>query len=142
MKYLDYIKHIEGDKYLVEWGKTTLKNYLDKNNPPTEEVEHILDYLNQAKKISRTSYEQAKKQADKWLKAQIKKGNVIVSSSNDHILEGKGKIYESDGNLYLKITGKANLNHSEHKKIDLPVGVYKVIRQIEFNGYDSVVVED
>jgi len=74
--------------------------------------------------------------------AKIKKGNVIVSSSNDHILEGKGKIYESDGNLYLKITGKANLNHSEHKKIDLPVGVYKVIRQIEFNGYDSVVVED
>lgn len=76
------------------------------------------------------------------LKAKVKKGNVIISSSNDHILEGQGKIYELGEDLYLKITGKANLNHTEHKEIDLPKGVYKVVRQIEFNGYDNVIVED
>lgn len=74
--------------------------------------------------------------------AKVKKGNIIVSSSNDHILEGQGKIYELDKDLYLKITGKANLNHNEHKEIELPKGIYKVIRQIEFDGYDKVIVQD
>lgn len=73
---------------------------------------------------------------------KVKKTNVIVSASHDHVLEGAGKIYGLGDSLYLKVTGKANLNHEEHGKIDLPVGVYKVTRQIEFNGYDSVIVED
>lgn len=74
--------------------------------------------------------------------AKEKKGNVIVSSSNDHIIEGEGQIYSQENDIFVKVTGKANLNHNEHKKIDLPVGVYKVVRQIEFNGYENLAVED
>lgn len=74
--------------------------------------------------------------------AKVKKGNVIVSSSNDHIIEGEGKIYSQENDIFVKVTGKANLNHNEHKKINLPIGVYKVIRQIEFNGYENLAVED
>ena len=74
--------------------------------------------------------------------AKEKKDNVILSASHDHVLEGEAKIYETKNKTYLKVMGKANLNHEEHKKINLPVGVYQVIRQIEFNGYENMAVED
>jgi len=70
--------------------------------------------------------------------AKVKKSNVIVSASHDHILEGQAKIYTFRGKNYLKVTGKANVDHEEHGKINLPVGVYKVIQQVEYDIYEGV----
>ena len=78
MNYIEYIKHIGGDEFLTKWADSTLKNHLEKNKVPTEEVEHILDYLAQCnKKIERMSYIQAKKLADAWTKSLQKKGAEI-----------------------------------------------------------------
>ena len=41
--YQKYAQHIGADEFVQTWVKTTLKNYLEKNKPSTEEVEHILD---------------------------------------------------------------------------------------------------
>jgi hypothetical protein len=74
---------------------------------------------------------------------KVKKDNIILSASHDHILEGEAKIYTLGEEIYLKVTGKANLNHEEHRKIKLPVGIYQVIRQVEFTPYDGLInVED
>jgi len=83
-KYNKYAKHIGADEYIVKWVNTTLKNYLEKNESSTEEVEHILDYLVLSKKkVSKMSYKEAKSLADKWMKIQIKKGNNIKESEED-----------------------------------------------------------
>ena len=71
-------------------------------------------------------------------RSKVKKGNVIISASHDHILEGEGKIYTSDDEMFIKVTGKSNLNHEEHGIIDLPVGVYKVINQVEYDIYEGI----
>ena len=82
-KYLNYAKHIEANEYVLKWIETTLKNYCEKNQPATEEIEHIIDYLAQAPKISRMSYKEAKSNAEKWLKTQIKKGMDIEEKPED-----------------------------------------------------------
>jgi len=69
--------------------------------------------------------------------AKVKKSNVIVSASHNHIIEGEAKIY-GDGE-FIKVTGKANLNHEEHGKIELPRGIYQVIRQVEWTPYDGLI---
>ena len=82
--YQDYIKHIRGDEYLIKWGQTTLKNYLVKNKPTNEEVEHVLDFLVQHKgKISQMSYPEAKSLTEKWDKSQQKKGQTIQEKPED-----------------------------------------------------------
>ena len=74
---------------------------------------------------------------------KVRKDNVILSDSHDHIIEGEARIHELEDKVFLKVIGKANLNHEEHKKIDLPVGIYQVIRQVEWTAYDGLVnVED
>ena len=83
-KYSEYAKHIGADEHIQKWVTTTLSNYLEKNQVETEEVEHILDYLVMAnKRVSKMSYIQAKEGAEKWLKAQIKKGNAINELPED-----------------------------------------------------------
>ena len=82
--YLEYAKHIGAEEFVKAWVNTTLKNYLEKNKPTTEEVEHILDYLVvSGKKVSKMSYEQAKKLSDEWTKAQQKKGKTIDERQED-----------------------------------------------------------
>ena len=84
MKYLEYAKHVEGSEYVINWINHTLANYLEKHNPPTEEVEHIIDYLAQTnKKISQMSYPEAKSNADKWTKSLQKKGINIKETEKD-----------------------------------------------------------
>lgn len=82
--YKEYAKHISTNDFVLKWVDTTLKNYLEKNKPETEEVEHIIDYLAQeTKHISKMSYDSAKSNAEKWLKTQIKKGNNIKELEED-----------------------------------------------------------
>ena len=82
--YIKYAEHIGADEFIIKWVKTTLKNYCEKNQTTTEEVEHVLDFLVMEKrKVSKMSYEQAKKLSDAWLKTQIKKGNDIEEKPED-----------------------------------------------------------
>jgi hypothetical protein len=59
-------------------------------------------------------------------KLKESKDKVIIaglSSGHNHILEGKARIYKSEDKTFIEVTGKANLNHEEHGKIELPKGV-------------------
>ena len=103
--YLEYAQHIGADEFIQKWVKTTLKNYIDKipNTIPTEEVEHILDYLVQSgKKVSQMSYPEAKKLSDAWMKSQVKKGSAIeeLPSDTEVILDFK------DGFKVVKLVGE------------------------------------
>ena len=83
-QFQGYAKHIGADEFIMKWVNTTLRNYLEKERTIIEEVEHILDYLViSKKKILKMSYDQAKSNAEKWMKTQIKKGNNIVESPED-----------------------------------------------------------
>lgn len=108
MNYLSYADHIGADDFIKTWCKTTLKNYVEKSNPSTEEVEHILDYLVQSKKrVTRMSYAEAKKLSDAWMKTQIKKGNAIEENPEDTSISenttkkraGRGARYTRESSL-------------------------------------------
>lgn len=82
--YIAYAKHIEANDFVIKWVEKTLKSYLKDNKPSTEDVEHIIDYLSQEEgKISRMSYEDAHKNAEKWTKSQQKKGSNIEETEKD-----------------------------------------------------------
>lgn len=97
-QYLGYANHIEANEQVITWVKTTLSKHLSANKPPTEEVEHILDYIVQANKnTERMTYAQAHKLAEAWTKAQQKKGQHIKETSEDtyYKLAG-GKFVEAE----------------------------------------------
>jgi hypothetical protein len=69
------------------------------------EIEHILDYLasyERPKKLERATYEQMKKNAEKWNKSLIKKGEAIKESNDDTkvVLDFK------DGFKFVKLVGR------------------------------------
>jgi hypothetical protein len=81
----NYLKQASTDEVKF-WINHNLQNYLKKhqdkaNKPETiSEIEHIIDYLNSDSaplRLQKMSYNQAKNNADKWLKTQIKKGKTI-----------------------------------------------------------------
>ena len=52
-----------------------------------------------------------------------------------------GELYESKGTMYFSVSGKNTiLKHPEHKQVTFKPGVYKVIRQREYepNGWRRV----
>jgi hypothetical protein len=68
------------------WINHNLKNYLKKHPENTNEIEHIIDYLNSdsaPERLHKMSYKQARDNADKWLKTQIKKGKTINEQEAD-----------------------------------------------------------
>jgi hypothetical protein len=48
----------------------------------------------------------------------------------------------SDGQLYFRVTGQADLQHEEHRALSLPPGHYRVVRQREFLARAATVVRD
>ena len=44
----------------------------------------------------------------------------------------KGEVYEKDGVLYFKADETISLEHPEHKTLNFKPGIYKVIRQREY----------
>jgi len=69
-----------------DWISKNLNNYLKKNAENRDEIEHIIDYLNSPEaptRLQKMSYPQAKNNAEKWLKAQIKKGKAIEEVAKD-----------------------------------------------------------
>lgn len=74
---------------------------------------------------------------------KVKDGVILRGKATGHAHKVVGGDVLADGDkFFIKVAKKATLKHEEHKNIELPKGIYQVIRQIEFNGYDNLVVED
>ena len=93
-KYTGYAKALNASDEVLNWINTNLSNYLNKYNGKDgsknlenqTEIEHIIDYLvsdEAPKRLKKMSYEEAKKNTDKWNKSLIKKGNEIQELEND-----------------------------------------------------------
>ncbi len=81
-KYLEQTEKSE----VKNWIGSNLSNYLKKNQENQGEIEHILDYLNSdaaPNRLRKMSYIQAKSNAEKWLKANSKKGRNIEETNED-----------------------------------------------------------
>lgn len=83
---LEYAIQIGANQEVQAWCNTTLKAYTTRNLIDQTEVEHIIDYLasNAApKRLRKMSYTQALAGANKWSKANQKKGSNIVDGPED-----------------------------------------------------------
>ena len=103
-KYLEYANHVGVNEKVGYWLNSTLKNYLEKHDPKTEEVEHLIDYLsqNEIPKIQHMSYEDGVKKADKWTKKLQKQAEKIKELPEDTELVHDFK----DGFKIVKLVGK------------------------------------
>lgn len=105
-KYLEYSVAFLAPEKVQAWIKSTLKNYLAKNSPTQDEVEHIIDYLRSEeapKTISGMSYEEALKNTTKWNAALMKKGAHIKETDKD-----TETVFDfKDGFRIVKLVGKA-----------------------------------
>jgi hypothetical protein len=80
-KFTAYASHVEAPLKVHDWVTKNLTDDID-----TTEGEHIIDYLissDAPSRISGATFDQMKSNADKWLKAQIKKGNNIKELATD-----------------------------------------------------------
>jgi len=105
-QYIEYAKHLSANKEVLNWVETNLTNYIKKQESTNQtEVEHIIDYLvsdSAPKRLKKMSYEEAKKNTDKWNKALIKKGNDILEVGSDvEIIKDFG-----DGFKIVKLVGE------------------------------------
>lgn len=83
---IEYAKALGASQEVIEWCATVIKAREKKQKLDQSEVEHIIDYLISdaaPSRLRRMSYEQAKDSADKWSKANQKKGRHIVDGSDD-----------------------------------------------------------
>ena len=74
----------------------------------------------------------------------LNKDNILIhsdSTQHDHTLKS-GKVYsDKNGNLFLDVPKKTQIIHTiDHKPINLSIGKYKLIRQIEYLMKDMVRV--
>ena len=103
MKYYhDYAISINAPKSVHVWIDLKLSKFLKTNPENTNEIEHIIDYLNKAKKPEKMSYKEALGQSVKWTKTLQKKGDQIKESPNDTevILDF------NDGFKFIKLIGE------------------------------------
>ncbi len=56
-----------------------------------------------------------------------------VTGHSHSVRAEDAKLYRDNEDSYLVVETRANLVHEEHDSIPLPAGVYKVIRQREYN---------
>ena len=52
-----------------------------------------------------------------------------------------GIIFDNGGTAYIQTLDDAAIVHEEHNTIELPIGSYVVIRQIEYNPYEKATRE-
>jgi hypothetical protein len=71
--------------------------------------------------------------------AKVKKDNILAygtATGHSHRLSG-GTVLEEGQSVYLKVPNSGVLTHEEHDDITLPLGDYRVIRQVEYNPYEN-----
>lgn len=81
--------------------------------------------------------EKAKAKAKVFKEVQPEKGNVVLAygeaTGHLHGIDStKARMYEVDGERYLRVSDEVKLTHQEHDHIVLEKGDYKVIRQREY----------
>jgi hypothetical protein len=83
--YLEYAEGMGATQRVVGWLNSTLKNYLQDNEPSISEVEHVIDYLvqNEVAKINQMSYPQAVKKAEAWTLKLQKQAEKIAELPGD-----------------------------------------------------------
>src|SRR3990167_1537938 len=101
MSFIDYASAMNARKEVLDWVSKRIEE-----TTPITDGEHIIDYLcsdKSPKRLERMTYEQAKSNAEKWVKAMTKKGEHIKESSEDTetVLDFK------DGFRIAKLKGKA-----------------------------------
>lgn len=65
-----------------------------------------------------------------------------VTGHAHRIQGGQAKLFERAGERFLRVTAKARLEHEEHATIELPRGVYRVVRQREYSPEEIRNVAD
>src|SRR3990167_58320 len=104
MKYVEYAQAFNASKDVLYWLEHTLANYLKSNPEVQDDIEHIIDYMvaDTSLKVLKMSYPEAKSNAEKWSKAQQKKGAKIDEKPEDTevVLDFK------DGFKIVKLLGK------------------------------------
>ena len=89
MNYIEYAKAISASEEVLEWCRTTLTSAIRKGKAGDQgEIEHILDYLasdKAPKRLRKMSYKQAAESAEKWSKAQQKKGKHLADIEGEDI---------------------------------------------------------
>jgi hypothetical protein len=84
--YLAYVNGLGGGSEVQEWVTSTLAKRAARTPLEQTEAEHVLDYLMSPvapKRLRRMSYDQAKAAAEKWSKANQKKGRDIAEGTSD-----------------------------------------------------------
>jgi len=75
---------------------------------------------------------------------QVKDGVILrgVATGHAHAIQG-GTVWKTKDTFYVRVAKKAKLVHDEHKTIELPKGIYQVIRQKEYVSADmeKIVVD-
>lgn len=88
---IEYAKAIGANQEVLNWCNTVLAAWIRKKELALTrvnqgEVEHILDYLASdaaPKRLRKMSYQQAKVAAEKWTKANQKKGRSLIDDDGD-----------------------------------------------------------
>lgn len=83
---IEYAKAINANNEVLEWCETILRAAMKKNNLDQSEIEHTIDFLvsdASPQRLRKMSWQQAKSGADKWSKAQQKKGRNLVDNEDD-----------------------------------------------------------
>jgi PcfJ-like protein len=114
--YKKYAENFLANDQVIAWIEHTLANYLEKEKKDIsqDQIEHIIDYLISSeapqKNLTAMSYKDAQKNADKWVKAQMKKGEHIKETKKDTeiILDFK------DGFKIVKLIGKNAYEREGH----------------------------
>jgi len=104
-QFIEYARHMNADEHTLQWVERVITKHLQKNEERTEEIEHIIDFLvspSAPKRISRMSFKEAKASAEKWIKAQAKKGDGTIEAKKDTqvVLDFK------DGFKFVKLVGE------------------------------------
>lgn len=91
---------------VLYWISHNLENYLKKNKENQSEIEHIIDYLNSDEaptRLKSMSYDEAKRNTEKWNDRLIKRAGQIVESDEDVKVVRNYK----DGFKFVRLIGKA-----------------------------------
>ncbi len=103
--YKGYAKHIEASEKVYKWIDSRLIPYLKDHPEDQGEIEHIIDYLASPEapnNIGSMMYDQAKKNAEKWLKTLMKRGANIKETEEDTEVV----LDFNDGFKIVKLVGK------------------------------------
>lgn len=82
----DYAKSMGANSEVINWCETVLSAKEKKSGVDRTEAEHIIDFLVSdaaPNRLRKMSYKQAKIAADKWSKAQQKKGKNLIDTDQD-----------------------------------------------------------